>query len=426
MLRLSPSQPNVFRRFGLMHALTAAVVGGSTIIIALRLLAATGSATAFGVAMGIALVPVGLTTPLVGRWVDRVEPRRFLHASAWLTAGGVTALGVGMLQDRLPIPAAVLILMLLHGALGAQTIAGGPFVRRWIASNRLSRANALVHVFGDSARLAGAAIGSFAFGGGWSIAFCVMGTAVLLVSARVIQRARCPGLPLETVSSPARFADAPPSTRGLGLLRSAPLLGLLTGLFVLRRAANSGFDVLAPPIVLAFGSPNLVGIVMSACSVGYLVIGVWLSLIEIRRPLRWVVIAATCSSTALIGFGLFGTPAVFIGLAFVIYGAEMVIITANELYWQRVVDPRILGRTVALRALVAGAGALAASLAAGPVASTIGETWNLSLPAAGQIVLVLFGSALLVCALGLMLRVARRPPTFPIRTSTPPRNDPPS
>lgn len=364
-----------FAAFALLQAASALAMGIATFSLGFRLLASTGSPGAYSVVSALALLPVGLATPTIGAWVDRIRPARFLFGTAVVAALAVLVMTALLTTDSETPWLAWVVLSLANLSLGAQFAAELPYACGLVPAHLLSRANAALQLTTVVPRLAGAAIASFAYASGHTLELVWGSLAAVIVA----------GAWARTVSWRA-YRIAPPTEGeaprgavavGLGFIVSQPLLLALVVLLFVRRSALVGFETLVHPLVLEHGTAALVGVVMTAGTIGFAVAGALLVVLRIERPLGWLLGAAAIGGLGLLALGQGSAPVVLIAGAFTVQAAELATVTSNQLWWQRAAPAASLGRVTAMRDLLAGSGSLVGALLAGPLAAWLDARWAL-------------------------------------------------
>jgi MFS transporter, DHA3 family, macrolide efflux protein len=151
----------------------------------------------------------------------------------------------------------------------------------------------------------------------------------------------------------------------------------LMALMIFFAAANflSGFIlVLTTPLVLAFASPSVLGMVFSVGGIGMLVGGVALSAWGgPRRRIYGVLGFQFLSGLCFVLAGLRPSAALIMAAAFFFFFSATFIAGCSQVIWQSKVPPGLQGRVFAVRRMVAWSSTPLAYLIAGPLAEYVFE-----------------------------------------------------
>ena len=379
--------------FAALQATAGLGMGFATFLAAFRLLQSTGSATAYGIVAATSLVPSGLASPWIGAWIDREDPRRMTWTCATVSAASVLIMACVAWLDLQSPAWAWLSLSLAYLSLTALYSAEVPYARGLVPYRHLSRANAALQLTAWVPRLAGAAVASFAFAAGRSawIGFGV--AAAILVAGRFAFASTW----AFQIAEPELADDAQSSEGALQVafrvFRADTMVVALLLLLFMRRAAIDALSVLVHPMMLRHGTAELVGVVMGAGTVGFALAGVALILVRVQRPLVWILAASAAGAAGMVALGLGSEPVILIAAGLTIYAADLAAIAANQLWWQRAVPMRRLGRVTTIRDVLIGSGGLVGALAAGPAAAAVAARWGVGEGEGGVVVLAAFAGA---------------------------------
>lgn len=350
---------------GQFVSLTGSSVSGFALGVYAYLL--TGSVTTLGLVYALAYLPQILTSPFTGSLVDRWGPRRALVVSNVAAAAVMLTLAALLVTGRFavwhiyPIVACLSVI----GALQAPSFESA--VPLLVPKRHIGRANGLRMVaLATSQVLAPVGAGYLLIAvdiSGIILLDCVSYGLALITLARV--RIPRPGGAATTPARPAallrEFAVA---WRWVAARRG------LVALMVFLGALNfcAGFvDVLIIPLVLAFATPGVLGTVMSIGGLG--MIGASLAMSVWGGPRRHI--------NGVLGFSLVLGVATVIGAlrpsvplitvgAVLFLGSLAIVMGSNQSIWQTKVEPHLLGRTMALLAMVVNTPQLLAYVVAGP------------------------------------------------------------
>ncbi len=366
-LRVDTTPLRESRDFRLLFwAGTVFYLGGmvSYVAIPFQLYHLTGSNFAVG-AMGIVeLVPLVVFGLYGGALADHVDRRRLLVATGVVQAVLTVALAANAFLEH----PQVWVIYALGGALAASQSLQRPSKEALepltVRHDRLTAANALTSLGMQVGLLAGPAVGGILLawvGAGWCFAVDVCG----LVAATVLFALMRP--------YPHTEETTPPSLRGIreGLgyaLRRRDLLGTyLVDIIAM---------VMAMPVVLfpalaqtVFGSPQLLGMLYSAETVGSLVATAtsgWTA--RVHHHGRAIVLAALVYGAAIACVGL--APGIWVAAAFLALagGADMVSAVFRATIWNQTVPSTMRGRLAGIEMLSYSLGPLGGQVRAGLVA----------------------------------------------------------
>ena len=190
------------------------------------------------------------------------------------------------------------------------------------------------------------------------------------------------------------------------------LLALLI-LFAITNFSTGIVQVLLPPYILSFKTPEALGTIMSAGGVGVVAGSVLLSIWRgPQRRMRALYIASFLRGVVLF-LAVLQPNAVVIGAAvFIFLFCDPVIFTCSQTIWQTKVPAEVQGRAFAVRRLVAWSTLPLAYVVAGPLADRVFEPWMAAQGPLAGVVGGLFGTgpgrgiAVLFIVLGLLTVLA--------------------
>jgi DHA3 family macrolide efflux protein-like MFS transporter len=190
------------------------------------------------------------------------------------------------------------------------------------------------------------------------------------------------------------------------------LLALLI-LFAITNFSTGMVQVLLPPYILSFTTPEALGTIMSAGGAGVVVGSVLLSVWRGPQRKMRAIFMATLIRGVVLFMAVLQPNAVLIGTAaFIFLFCDPVIFTSSQTIWQMKVPAEVQGRAFAMRRLVAMSTLPLAYVVAGPLADRVFEPWMRAQGGLGRMVGGLFGTgpgrgiAVLFIVLGLLTVIA--------------------
>jgi len=184
-------------------------------------------------------------------------------------------------------------------------------------------------------------------------------------------------------------------------------------LFAITNFTTGIVQVLLPPFILSFKTPEALGTIMSAGGVGVVTGSVLLSAWGgPQRKMRAIFIASFIRGVVLF-LAVLQPNALLIGTAaFIFLFCDPVIFTSSQTIWQTKVPAEVQGRAFAMRRLVAWSTLPMAYVVAGPLADRILEPWMAAQGPLARVAGGLFGTgpgrgiAVLFIVLGLLTVLA--------------------
>jgi DHA3 family macrolide efflux protein-like MFS transporter len=332
----------------------------------------TGSVTTLGVIFALAYLPLILVSPLTGALVDRWGPQRSMVVSnigAALVMLSLAALLITKTFATWQIFVVVSVISVIGALQGPAFEASVPLL---VPHRHLGRANGLrMVVMATSQLLAPVAAGFLllAIGiGGIVLADCVS-YAVALLTLAAVRVPRPAGDPSASRGVTSLLSDFAQAWRYVTARRG------LVALLIFLGAVNfsAGFvDLLITPLILAFASTDALGTVMSIGGIG--MVGASLALSAWGGPRRRI--NGVLGFSVVIGLatviGSLRANVVLIGVgAFLFLGALAIVVGSNQTIWQSKVEPRLLGRTMAMLGMITSIPQLIAYALAGLAADRV-------------------------------------------------------
>ncbi|HEY0532516.1 MAG TPA: MFS transporter [Actinoplanes sp.] len=330
----------------------------------------TGSATALGIIYALAGLPFLVASPFTGSLVDRWGAHRSLLVGN-IGALLVTLVLAGLLGMDVFVPWHVSVIVAALSALSAlDTPAFEASVPLLVAKRHIGRANGLRLIAqGTSRILAPLAAGFLLLAIGIEgivvmdcLSFAAGIVTLLFVRIPLARRSGAP-VPARAGALLAEFRSA------LRYVADRPGLPALLGFLAVLEFCGGIVDLSMTPLVLSFGSSGDLGVVLSiggaGMAVASLAVTAWGGP---RRRVRGilgftlVLAAATVLGSLRPNLTLIAAAAVFF------LGGLAIVIGSNKTLWQTKVEPRLLGRVMALQNMVVSVPQMLAYASAGLIA----------------------------------------------------------
>ena len=170
------------------------------------------------------------------------------------------------------------------------------------------------------------------------------------------------------------------------------LLALLL-LFAITNFTTGIVQVLLPPLILSFTTPEALGTIMSAGGVGIVLGSVLLSVWSGPRQKMRAILMASCARGVVLFLAMLQPNPVLIGTAaFIFLFCDPIIFTSSQTLWQTKVPAEVQGRAFAMRRLVAWSALPLAYVVAGPLADRVFEPWMAAQGSVARVFGGLFGT----------------------------------
>ena len=373
----------------------------------------TKSVTAFSLIYFFTVLPEIALLPVAGIIVDKFD-RRLVMLFGVLGSGlcGVV-LATLALMGQLQLWHIYLLLMISSAFESVQFPALSASITLLVSRDNLSRANGMVSL-GTSIAMVAAPVLAGVF-------FQALGlTRVLLINVAVYAFAVLT-LCVVRIPRPEQSSQANQAARSFWreaahvwryVTGQRELLALLL-LFAITNFSTGILQVLLPPFILSFTTPEALGTIMSAGGVGVVAGSVLFSIWRgPRRRMRAIFIVSFVRGVVLF-LAVLQPSAVLIGAAaFVFLFCDPVIFTCSQTIWQTKVPAEKQGRAFAVRRLVAWSTLPLAYVVAGPLTDRVFEPWMRAQGPLARVVGELIGAgpgrgiAVFFVALGLLTVLA--------------------
>ena len=373
----------------------------------------TKSATAFSLISFFTVLPEIALLPVAGVIVDRFD-RRWVMLLGVLGSGLCGAVLAAMaLMGQLRLWQIYLLLMASSAFQSVQFPALSASITLLVSRRNLSRANGMVSL-GTSIAMVAAPVLAGVFLqviGLTKVLLINVATYAFAVLTLCVVRIARPEQSSQTDNEQRSFwREAAPVWRYVTGQRE--LLALLI-LFAITNFTTGIVQVLLPPFILSFKTPEALGTIMSAGGVGVVTGSVLLSAWGgPQRKMRAIFIASFIRGVVLF-LAVLQPNALLIGTAaFIFLFCDPVIFTSSQTIWQTKVPAEVQGRAFAMRRLVAWSTLPLAYVVAGPLADRILEPWMAAQGPLARVAGGLFGTgpgrgiAVLFIVLGLLTVLA--------------------
>lgn len=333
-----------------------------------------GSATEFALIQFFSQLVFFLATPAAGVLVDRWNRRLAMILSDG--GAGVCTLAMFALVyfDKLSLPFIYLLVSISAGFNAIQFIAYKAAITQLVPKEHYGRASGLVDMAGGIAQILAPVIAGFLMSvihlkGIIMIDVVTFSFALLTLAIIRIPNPKDSGETDDTKDSFWKEAFF-----GWGYVRARPGLFLLLIYFALSNFLVSTITVLATPMILSFGTAEILGSLLTVCGfgllVGSLVMGVWGGP---KRLVDGIFFFQLVSGLAAMAVG-FTTSFVWIGVGgFIFFFTSPMITGCSQAIWQKKVPENIQGRVFSIRQLVAFSAIPLAFGISGPLADGIFE-----------------------------------------------------
>jgi len=402
--------------FGVVWAGQVASLFGSNLagfVLGVWVYQQTKSVTAFSLISLFTVLPEIALLPVAGIIVDRFD-RRWVMLIGVLGSGlcGVVLAALAIM-GQLELWHIYVMLMVSSAFESVQFPALSASITLLVSRQNLSRANGMVSL-GTSIAMVAAPVLAGVFLQAIGL------TKVLLINVAAYAFAV---LTLCVVRIPGPEQSAQANSAAQSFWREAvqiwkyvtgqrELMALLI-LFAITNFSTGILQVLLPPFILSFTTPEALGMIMSAGGVGVVAGSVLFSIWSgPRRRIRAILIVTFLRGVVLF-LAVLQPNAVLVGTAaFIFLFCDPVIFTCSQTIWQMKVPVEVQGRAFAIRRLVAWSTLPLAFVVAGPLADRVFEPWMAAQGPLARVVGGLFGTgpgrgiAVLFIVLGLLTVIA--------------------
>lgn len=401
--------------FGVVWAGQVASLFGSNLagfVLGVWVYQETKSVTAFSLISLFTVLPEIALLPVAGIIVDRFD-RRWVMLLGVLGSGlcGVVLAALAIM-GQLQLWHIYVLLMVSSAFESVQFPALSASITLLVSRHNLSRANGMVSLGTSIAMVAAPVLaGVFlqAIGLTRVLLINVAAYAFAVLTLCVVRIAR-PEQSSQANITHSFWREAVQIWRYVTGQRE--LMALLI-LFAITNFSTGILQVLLPPFILSFTTPEALGTIMSAGGVGVVAGSVLFSIWQgPRRRMRAIFIVSFVRGVVLF-LAVLQPNAVLIGTAaFIFLFCDPVIFTCSQTIWQTKVRAEVQGRAFAIRRLVAWSTLPLAYVVAGPLVDRIFEPWMAAQGPLARVAGGLFGTgpgrgiALLFVVLGVLTVVS--------------------
>jgi len=371
--------PSGFRAFAILWSGEFASLAGSglsSFALGVYAYLHTGSVTTLGLVYALAYLPFVLASPFTGPLVDRWGPRRALVVSNVGASIVMLALAASLAVGSFAVWHLYLVVACIS-ALGALEMpAFESAIPALVGKRQLGRANGMRMLAEGVSRLVAPVAAGFLLLAihisGVILMDCLSYALALLTLAAV----RIPGS-CESADAAAPRATTPSSLlhdfgQAWHYIAARPGLVALLVVTALVNFCGGFVQLLITPLVLALGSPAALGTVMSVAGIGMVVASVAMSAWGgPRRRIDAILGFSLLMGAAMVVGALRPDTALIAAAGFVVLGSSAIVITCNQVVWQTRIEPRLLGRTMALLGMAFSAPQLLAYALAGFTADRV-------------------------------------------------------
>jgi MFS transporter, DHA3 family, macrolide efflux protein len=335
----------------------------------------TGSVTTLGLVYALAYLPFILASPFTGSLVDRWGPRRAMVVATVAAACVMLMLAVLLATGTFAVWTIYLVVSAISVTEALQTPAFEAALPALVTHQQLGRANGMrMLAVAGSQLLAPVAAGFLLLAIHLSGIVLMDGLSYLLALV-TLALVKIPALSDEEEAGPrgnspaALLADFGQAWR---YIASRPGLLALLVFTALVNFCGGFVQLLITPLVLALGSAAALGTVLSCAGIGMVVASAAMSAWGgPKRRIDGILGFSLLMGLAMVAGSLRPDTILIASAAFVVLGSSAIVIACNQIVWQTRVDPRLLGRTMALLSVVFSGPQLVAYALAGLIADRV-------------------------------------------------------
>ncbi|HZF08274.1 MAG TPA: MFS transporter [Thermoanaerobaculia bacterium] len=334
----------------------------------------TGSATALSLITLFSTVPNILLSPVAGALIDRWGRRSVLLLNNFGSGACTLVMAALYWAGVLQIWHVYLLVCASRCFNVFQLPAFSAATSQLVPRRQLVRANGMAQlgpVAGQTAApiLAAALMNVIGVGG-----VIFLDCSSFLFAALTLLLTRIPRPPVSSAGQEGRGSLLYESFYGWTYIRQRPgLLGLML-FFAFANYCLAVVQILVTPMVLSFGSPQVLGVVLTSGMTGALLGGITLSVWGQGRSLRRIpiILSFTLLQGTTLLLGGLRPSALLVGSAlFVALFALPIIRGSNEAIWQSKIPQDLQGRVFAIRRMISGIAFPLAGASAGPLADVV-------------------------------------------------------
>ena len=361
-----------------------------TVAVGWQVYAMTGRALDLGLVGLVQFLPAFVLVLVSGQVADRFDRRRVMQACIAVEALAVAGLALGSATGRIDEAAIFGLIALVGAARAFQMPAMQALLPALVPEALLSRAIATSASAGQTAIIAGPALGGLIYAAGAAVVYAI-GVALLvgaIVLVRCIRLVHAPGdarkVTLHSVFAGIRYIRGQPALLGaISLDLFAVLLGGATALL----------PIYARDILVT--GPLGLGLLRSSTAVGALAMALWLMRHPIgRRAGRTMLASVAVFGAATILFGVSRSFALSLAALAVLGAADMVSVVVRQTLVQLKTPDAMRGRVGAVNALFIGTSNQLGEFESGVTAAWLGVVPSVVVGGVGTLLVVLLWARL--------------------------------
>jgi MFS family permease len=336
----------------------------------------TKSVTAFSLISFFTVLPEIALLPLAGVIVDRCDRRRVMLLGVLGSGLCGAVLALLAVAGRLQLWHIYLMLTAGSAFQSVQFPALSASITLIVPRRHLSRANGMISLGTSLAMVAAPLVAGIFLNvvGLTTVLLINVATYAFAVVTLCVVRIARPERPASPGgAAPSFWREAAQVWRYVAGQRE--LMALLL-LFAITNFTTGIVQVLLPPLILSFTTPEALGTIMSAGGVGVVLGSVMVSVWGgPRRKVRAILVSTLVRGVVLFLAVLQPSPVLVGAAAFIFLFCDPLIFTASQTIWQTKVAAEVQGRAFAMRRLVAWSALPLAYLVAGPLTDRLFEPW---------------------------------------------------
>jgi MFS family permease len=353
----------------------------------------TKSATAFSLISFFTVLPEIALLPVAGVIVDRWDRRWAMLLGVLGTGLCGAVLAVLAVIDQLQLWHIYLLVMASSAFQSVQFPALSASITLLVSRHHLSRANGMVSL-GTSFAMVAAPIVAGVFLEVIGLTKVLMiNVATYVFAVITLSVVRIPRPEPASRSGDEKHSFWHEAVQAWQYVTGQRELLALLLLFAITNFTTGIVQVLLPPLILSFTTPEALGTIMSAGGVGIVLGSVLLSVWSgPRQKIRAILMASFTRGVVLFLAMLHPNPVLIGTAAFIFLFCDPIIFTSSQTLWQTKVPAEVQGRAFAMRRLVAWSALPLAYVVAGPLADRVFEPWMAAQGSVARVFGGLFGS----------------------------------
>lgn len=370
-------QPRGMRTFLIVWAGQLVSLIGSTLTsftLSIWVYQGTGSVTDYALLSTFITLPAILISPLAGAVVDRWDRRRVMILSDTGAACCTVILVLLVLTGRLELWNIYLLTAISSTFSAFQSPAYTAATTLLVSKEHYARASGMVDFAGAIGYIISPLLGGFLLSIIDLEGVMLLDVATFLVALFTLSIVHFPRPAATPEGQQAAGSLLRESIYGWSYIGARPGLRALLILFAIANLFNGATTVLVIPLILSFESAEILGLVASLSTTGFMAGGLLMSVWGgPRRRISGVSIFGSLSALAMMLVGL-RPSAVLVGSGlWGFFAAGVGVNACSQAIWQSKVAPDIQGRVFSVRSMISMSTLPVASLSAGALADYIFE-----------------------------------------------------